>query len=221
MIISIFLLVLSSVFSSSSPYHPPRCSYGDPCWPSPATWQAFNASISGHLLAPFPPAAVCHNPRYNDAQCKIAKAEWRNSLWRTNQTGAYAAILWEMGDEQCFIDAPRTAPCEQGLVPRYAVAAREVEDVQKAVRFAAERNLYLVVKNTGHDQYVPILPLASVHPLTWSVAQPRPLLRRFLAEHLDPQPEIPDLPLRLHTAASPEKHRSSAGRHARRGRAMA
>ena len=37
-------------------------------------------------------------------------------------------------------------------VPHYSVAVQSVEDVQKAVKFANERDLYLVVKNTGHSQ---------------------------------------------------------------------
>lgn len=37
------------------------------------------------------------------------------------------------------------------VVPQYSVAAREVSDIQTAVRFAKKHNLHLVVKNTGHD----------------------------------------------------------------------
>ena len=40
----------------------------------------------------------------------------------------------------------------ENLVPHYSVAATSVEDIQAAVKFASERDLYLVVKNTGHDQ---------------------------------------------------------------------
>jgi hypothetical protein len=40
------------------------------------------------------------------------------------------------------------------LVPHYSVAAASVADIQAAVRFASDEDLYLVVKNTGHDQYV-------------------------------------------------------------------
>ncbi|KAK1230625.1 hypothetical protein PQX77_006277, partial [Marasmius sp. AFHP31] len=38
-----------------------------------------------------------------------------------------------------------------GSVPPIGVDARDVEDVQVAVKFAAEKNLRLVIKNTGHD----------------------------------------------------------------------
>jgi hypothetical protein len=37
-------------------------------------------------------------------------------------------------------------------VAQYSVAAKEISDIQKAVQFAAKKSLYLVIKNTGHDQ---------------------------------------------------------------------
>ncbi|KAF7505684.1 hypothetical protein GJ744_000533 [Endocarpon pusillum] len=128
-----------------------RCAFGDKCWPDDSTWQAFNDSVSGHLIRSVPSAAVCHHERYDAGLCDTAQKEWRNSLWRTNQTGAYSAILWELGSDQCFINTPRDAPCDAGLVPHYSVAVQGVEDVQKAVKFAHDRDLYLVVKNTGHS----------------------------------------------------------------------
>jgi hypothetical protein len=39
------------------------------------------------------------------------------------------------------------------IVPHYSVAASGVEDIQAAVKFAQKHDLYLTVKNTGHDQY--------------------------------------------------------------------
>jgi hypothetical protein len=59
--------------------------------------------------------------------------------------------LWELGADQCFINTTVGAPCGQGRVAQYSVNATGVVDIQAAVRFASERNLYLVVKNTGHD----------------------------------------------------------------------
>lgn len=38
------------------------------------------------------------------------------------------------------------------LVPHYSVDVQSVEDIQAAVNFASEKDLYLVVKNTGHSQ---------------------------------------------------------------------
>lgn len=38
------------------------------------------------------------------------------------------------------------------IVPYYSVSARNIEDIQASVKFANEKDLYLVTKNTGHDQ---------------------------------------------------------------------
>jgi hypothetical protein len=128
-----------------------RCKAGESCWPNESTWQVFNASISGRLIATYPSAAVCHTAHYNQELCTIAQQNWTNSTWRTSQPGAYSAILWELGEDQCFINATIEAPCNQGLVTEVSVEAQSEEDVQAAVRFANKHDLYLVVKNTGHD----------------------------------------------------------------------
>ncbi|KAH7099503.1 FAD/FMN-containing protein [Auriculariales sp. MPI-PUGE-AT-0066] len=132
---------------------PQKCTFGQACWPSPEAWVAFNASISGRLVAPVPPAAVCHNDRqlYDAAACEVAKSNWTNSFWRASQVGGYQDLLWENGSQQCFIDAAQDAPCQQGLVPSLATAAQNASDIEASVKFAAAHNLLLVVKNTGHD----------------------------------------------------------------------
>ncbi|TFK66371.1 FAD binding domain protein [Pluteus cervinus] len=127
-----------------------RYAYGDECWPNANEWATFNSSISGRLARSFPSAAVCHTEEYDGELCDVARTEWTNSFWRTNQTGAYSAILWELGYSQCHINSTKTAPCQPGLVPHYSVAAEAISDIQAAVRFAYEKDLYIVVKNTGH-----------------------------------------------------------------------
>ena len=92
-----------------------RYRYGDAGWPDDRTWQAFNESVSGRLVRTFPSAAVCHQDQYDADRCAEARADWSNSFWRTNQSGAYTAMAWEVGDQQCLINGPDTDPCEQGL----------------------------------------------------------------------------------------------------------
>ena len=107
--------LFSSTFGSE---HLPRrrCAYGDECWPDAETWNSFNATIGGRLIRSLPSAAVCHAERYNADKCATAKDSWLDSFWKTNQSGAYAATLWEMGDTgRCFIDTPLDAPCDQGI----------------------------------------------------------------------------------------------------------
>ena len=131
--------------------HRARCRANDPCWPSPKTWSSFNATISGRLLRTYPSAAPCHAPNYNAQQCATVQQNWTSSFWRTSQPGAYAAILWEVGSGQCFPNTTISTPCDQGLVAEYSVAAESAADITKAVKFANKHNLYLVIKNTGHD----------------------------------------------------------------------
>lgn len=92
-----------------------RYRYGDTGWPEEQVWRDFNSSISGRLVRTFPSAAVCHNSQFDDALCTEARQEWENSFWRTNQTGAYTAMAWELGAGQCFIDSSRAEACDQGL----------------------------------------------------------------------------------------------------------
>jgi len=92
-----------------------RCAFGDGCWPSKSEWDSFNSSVSGRLVPSVPSTAVCHHKLYDAVLCNNATHEWNNGFWRTSQVGAYAGILWELGNDQCFINAPINAPCEPGL----------------------------------------------------------------------------------------------------------
>ncbi|CAF4966777.1 unnamed protein product [Rotaria sp. Silwood1] len=108
----------------------------------------FNESIDGRLLLPKPSAAVCNGKTYDAQACTIAKAQWFNSTWRSDQSGAMQNHNWE--NSSCSISTNNTA-CNQGSVPIYGVSATSPEHVQKTVRFAAVNNLRLVIKSTGHD----------------------------------------------------------------------
>ncbi|KAF7329138.1 FAD-binding domain protein [Mycena kentingensis (nom. inval.)] len=145
------LLLFDALRLAEAHYAAHKCTFGDPCWPSANTWAKFNASIGGHLIAPLPPAAACHTQFFDAAACDDAKANWFDAKWRSAQPGGYQDLLWENGVEQCFIDADKTAPCQQGLVPVLATAAESIADIQASVRFAARHNLLLIIKNTGHD----------------------------------------------------------------------
>lgn len=53
-----------------------RCFYGDDCWPSDSTWNAFNQSVDGRLVATVPLATPCHTPNYDAKECKVLKDGW-------------------------------------------------------------------------------------------------------------------------------------------------
>ncbi|KAG8722046.1 hypothetical protein FRC09_006928 [Ceratobasidium sp. 395] len=140
---------LSPTLISSAAIARDLCTASQKCWPSSEVWSSFNASIGGRLVAPRPPAWPCHDPNYDEAACASAKANWFDSFWRANQTGAMQDTAWE--SPGCSINTPRNVTCEQGFVPTYSVAARSAHDISKTVEFARDHRLRLVVKNTGHD----------------------------------------------------------------------
>lgn len=63
--------------------------------------------------------------------------------------------VWESGsapNDTCMIGVSISeTPCNQGRIPLYSAIVQSAEDVQKAVIFARDWNLRLVIKNTGHD----------------------------------------------------------------------
>lgn len=60
-------------------------------------------------------------------------------------------MLWEVGRDACFPNGTQSQRCGQGLVAPLSLDARSIDDVQAGIRFAGEHNLYVTIKNTGHD----------------------------------------------------------------------
>ncbi|KAL2833862.1 hypothetical protein BDW59DRAFT_179503 [Aspergillus cavernicola] len=134
---------------------------------STADWDAFNATVSGNLRNGEPMLAPCYT-RYNGApqtpnleQCANVQKNGGNLSFATEQFGLYVNSQWggcQATGESCTFGAirpdvltPILDSCEQGSVPSKYVDVRSVEDVQRALVFAGERGVRLVVKNTGHD----------------------------------------------------------------------
>ncbi|KAG0602850.1 hypothetical protein M758_10G046600 [Ceratodon purpureus] len=130
-----------------------RCS--DPnaaCWPTSEDWDAFNATISGRLIAPKPTGSPCHDPQYDAAKCQTVRNNKRDSYQRADNAGSMQYENWEgEGEQTCATDAPKGSGCHQGRVPVRGVRVEDVDDVQNAIRFATRHNLRIVVKSSGHD----------------------------------------------------------------------
>ncbi|KAL4989598.1 hypothetical protein BDW68DRAFT_195699 [Aspergillus falconensis] len=156
-ILSFLLLCISIKTTISAPNRPGqkcRCLPQDPCWPSAQSWNAFNHSVNGHLISLRPVGAVCHGREFNEAGCAVAKESTYNPEWRASQPGALQSTNWESNGEgraDCDLNSPREIPCAQGRIPVYAVLAESAEEIQTAIRFARDRNLRVVVRNTGHS----------------------------------------------------------------------
>lgn len=145
-----FLLAASSVFASSFPHPPeyPWCkpTYGSPNWPSPDAWHRLNETVSGRLVTPTPPGAVCHASftEYDNATCSLVARQWSNTTFH-----ALNLVSADYNDVACLPNSKY--PCSVDRYPRFVIPALNAQDVQHAVSFARETGVRLIVKGTGHD----------------------------------------------------------------------
>ena len=132
-----------------------RCLYGDPCWPPGEVFEKLELQLSSPLIYPRPLARPCYTSP-NLSECVVVHENREDGNWRSDHPGSMQYIAFETyirsdGEiEACYGDISLGIPCSQGSVPPIGVDARSVEDIQAAVKFAAERSLRLVTKNTGY-----------------------------------------------------------------------
>ena len=112
-------------------------------------WAALNHSLSGRLLKPSPPGAVCHpnQPTFNIAACPAVEAGWLTTAWHSDNPISVPENNWV--NDTCLPNP--LGPCSGEGYPIYVVNATCAEDVKKGIDFAKEKNVRLVVKGTGHD----------------------------------------------------------------------
>ncbi|KAK4240549.1 hypothetical protein C8A03DRAFT_13153 [Achaetomium macrosporum] len=135
----------------------PRCRYlpGDALWPSAAEWQALNRSVGGRLIAGQPLAQVCYGSNRDKAACERLRSQWtQQQTYFPDPVNVMSPYFLNNSctpfakDEAIFESA---AACKMGNAPVYAINVSSVADVQAGFRFARDKNVRLVVKNTGHD----------------------------------------------------------------------
>ncbi|KAK3385876.1 hypothetical protein B0H63DRAFT_544345 [Podospora didyma] len=123
---------------------------GSEDWPSEDEWTRFNASVDGALLRPTPVASACYpGPSYNAATCRwLAQQAGRTHFWIDDPLSVLTQ--WPQGDT-CAVSINPKGNCTRGGSPEYVVNATIVKHIQAAVNFARNKNVRVVIKNTGHD----------------------------------------------------------------------
>ena len=153
-------LTLHGSTSSSSPFprHEPRyasscrCFPGDPCWPTPAQWKAFNSTLGGRLIATIPIAAACHHDSVTPYD--VQKCDALQNIWfypETHIDSPSSIMAQYFTNNSCNPFLPDSAPCTIGNYVSYSVNASDASDYQKTIAFTRQYNIRLVIKNTGHD----------------------------------------------------------------------
>ncbi|KAJ8081679.1 hypothetical protein PM082_007525 [Marasmius tenuissimus] len=121
----------------------------DPSWPAAEVWKAFNQSIDGRLIKTIPIGSPCHDPTYNEAECKYVRDHWHIPSF--HEPHPSSVMDYTFLDKGCDPFDPREKPCRIGGYVQYAVNVSTPEHVIKTVNFVKEHNIRFVVKNTGHD----------------------------------------------------------------------
>ncbi|KAJ5375152.1 FAD linked oxidase N-terminal [Penicillium concentricum] len=147
---SLLLLCILTVLQASTGLSSNcRCMPGDSCWPSSTDWARFNTSIGGRLVSTQPMGQPCHDPFYTASECRSLRQQWtKPELHDASSSSIMAAAV---ANETCDAFSPRSKPCKLGEMVRYAVNASSTDDFIQTIRFSQERNIRLVIRNTGHD----------------------------------------------------------------------
>ncbi|KAK3689365.1 hypothetical protein B0T22DRAFT_499138 [Podospora appendiculata] len=130
----------------------PRCRAfpGSEDWPAESEWKQLNDTLEGALLRPIHAASACYQgDYYNATTCAfLVQRAGRTHFWVDDP---YAVLTQWMQGNTCLPTASPVGNCTRGGSPEYVVNATTVKHIQAAVNFARNKNVRLVIKNTGHD----------------------------------------------------------------------
>ena len=120
-----------------------RCVPPDPCW-SQAPWKALNASVAGRLRKSVDELDSClpkHGGSLTSDECAASLESTDDEFWLSAKPNGFQHTglfnEWNISSD----------------ISEYSVLAETEADFQATVKFAADHNLRLVVKGTGHDWY--------------------------------------------------------------------
>ncbi|CAI7642218.1 unnamed protein product [Penicillium palitans] len=150
----IILAALSLAITASAS---PACKVTphDAEWPTQSEWASLNSSIDYRLLKTVPVASSCWNgnPFGSPVNCSDVKSEWENASWQSRFPESIDYPIF--ANNSCLPpDAwgyVKDRGCSIGGMPQYIVNATSEEQIAIALKWAAVRNIRVVVKGTGHD----------------------------------------------------------------------
>lgn len=131
-----------------------RCLPDHECWPTRKSWEAFNKTLGGKLIATTPLASPCHLDRfesYNPEACASIQTTWSSAETHLKSSSSIMAPFF--ANYSCDPFSSKSSQCIIGTYVQYAVNASDASDYQKTIEFARRNNLRLTIRNTGHDYY--------------------------------------------------------------------
>ncbi|KAI4861943.1 FAD-binding domain-containing protein [Hypoxylon rubiginosum] len=128
-----------------------ECKYlpGDANWPSQGEWASLNSTVGSRLIATSPLGSPCHGENFDEELCASLQEQWLYSGIHLQSSSSVMAPLF--ANDSCDPWQPRSKPCTLGNYVSYAVNASGPDDIIAALKFADEKNIRFVIRNTGHD----------------------------------------------------------------------
>lgn len=132
------------------------------CWPSDTDWSALNQTLEGTLIRGVPPGSVCYSnqPNYNWEACVLVGTQWFNSSWHAEDpvsidypiwTNNSCNPVWPNGTSITGDPNAGARGCSVGAYPAYVVNATTPKQIGEAFKWAKEKNIRVIIKNTGHS----------------------------------------------------------------------
>lgn len=148
------MLVLSAAVANAATNQ--TCKYipGDEGWPSQDVWNQLNQTVGGKLIATVPQASICHidgfgGTHYDETACKALQQTW--DFGQTFEPFSGEIMNPYFQNQSCDPWTPASKPCELGNYVSYSISIADADDVVAGIQFSQEKNVRLVIKNTGHD----------------------------------------------------------------------
>lgn len=146
-------LILSALLATAEP----SCKANplDGTWPVQAEWASLNATVDGSLLSTQPVASSCYNNTdFNSPiPCSAVQSNWSSGIFHASTPESIDATIF--ANNSCIppgIDGYlESKSCNVGGLPSYIVNATTDAHVATALKWAADHNVRVVVKGTGHD----------------------------------------------------------------------
>ncbi|KAI1310653.1 FAD-binding domain-containing protein [Xylaria venustula] len=139
----------------------PYCLAGESCFPDDATLNTFNGTVDGAVIKVVPYGAACYQATYDADECKkLAEINGDNDYRQSLPAGVMYTNLEQISEIGCPVPDPNDdgsapdavdAECTLGNMPSYVVNVTSTAQIVASVKFAAEHNLRLRIKNSGHD----------------------------------------------------------------------
>lgn len=146
------LALLGSVTAATAANTTCRCAPTDSCWPSAKDWAALNNTVEGHLIKTVPLGSACHDPTYDEKECKRIQDEWDSPALHFNPASSVMSSQFAyLANNSCDPFGPRKTLCGTGAYAQYAVNVTKTNHIAAALKFAQNRKIRVTVKNTGHE----------------------------------------------------------------------